>query len=407
MTGLVSKMKMGSADLVDGETTHLVLGAPPKDPVAVRGRVTHAGEPYTGAMVSYVRIGAGAAGNRFKSATTNARGEYALQLGEPGEYDVSVQRFQGGGNQQNVVEFARSVPSGKEAVIDLELPTGRISGRVVDDEKQPIAGARVTLTSEGAGEPGTLWGGHYNETATNGEGLFDIQALRPGRYTLFAGGMTLGGAFGDDSVHGREAITGVQVAEGEWRKDVDFRLKRPGTIDVVVVDDGGKPASGASIFVRTRAGELVDRFSLSASGPDGACKYGGLAPGRYTVSAREGVRASVEGGEVEVRSGEHTPARVVLSTGTYIVVSVVDAEQKPLTASLSVRDEAGREVGSMLSLADLMQLFAQGGAPTDERRLGPFPAGKYRVTATLADGRSLVKPVSLSGQTERKLNLRF
>ena len=407
MSAFVSKMKMGNAELADGETTHLVLGAPPKDPVQVRGRVTHAGEPYAGAMVAYVRSGAGAAGNRFKSTTTDKDGAYALQLAEPGAYTVSVQRFQGGGNQQNVVEFARTVPQAKETTIDLALPTGRISGLVRGDDGKPVSGARVSLGSEGSGEPGTMWGGHYNETATDAEGRYDIQALRPGRYTVQAGGMTLGGAFGDDSAHGREAKNGVELAEGEWRKDVDFRLRRPGTIDVDVVDESGKPVSGASVFVRARGGELVDRFSLLATGVDGTCKYGGLAPGRYTVTARAGARASAESGEVEVRSGERTPARVVLATGSYVLVKVVDAEEKPLVASLSVRDEAGREVGGMYSLADLMQMFTDGGASTEEQRLGPFPAGKYRVTATLSDGRTLTRPVSLSGQAERKLNIRF
>ncbi|MBK7875824.1 MAG: carboxypeptidase regulatory-like domain-containing protein [Planctomycetes bacterium] len=406
MAGFVSKMKMGTADLVDGQETHVVLGAPPKDPVRVHGRVTHAGAPYGGAMVSFMRRNGGVSGG-LKSSTTDATGAYSLVLGEPGDYTVSVQKFQGSGMQQNVVEFPRTVPQGTEATLDFQLPTGRISGRVEDEDRKPVSGARVTISTDGAGEPGTLWGGQYNETATDAEGRYDVQALRPERYTVFADSMLLGGAFGDDAANGREAITGVQVGEGEWRKDVDFRLERPGTIDVTVVDEAGAPVSGASVFVRTKAGELVDRFSMLATAADGGVKYGGLAPGRYTVSAREGARAAGDGAEVEVRSGEHTPARVVLQGGTYLLVSVVDAEQKPLTASLSVKDEAGREVAGLVSLSDLMKLMSQGAAPGGERRVGPLPAGKYRVVVTLADGRTTTKPVTISGQGERKLNVRF
>lgn len=406
MAGFVSKMKMTTADLVDGQETHVVLGAPPKDPVRVTGRVTHAGAAYSGAMVSFMRQG-GAGLNGFKSATTDGQGAYSLTLNEPGDYTVSVQKFQGSGMQQNVVEFTRSVPQAKEATLDFELPTGRISGSVVDDDRKPVSGARITITTEGPGQPGTLWGGQYTETLTDSEGRYDVQALRPARYTVFAGGMTMGGAFGNDAANGREELAGVAVAEGEWRKNVDFRLRRPGTIDVTVVDEAGQPVAGANVFVRTKSGALVDRFTMLASGPDGLVKYGGLAPGRYTVSAREGGRAAGDGAEVEVRSGEHVPARVVLLGGTYLLVSVVDAEQKPLLASLSVKDEQGHEVAGLVSLQDLMKLMAQGASPGGERRVGPLPPGKYKVVATLADGRTTTKPVSLSGQGERKLIVRF
>jgi protocatechuate 3,4-dioxygenase beta subunit len=359
-------------------------------------------------MISFVRKGKNPLGAGLKSGSTNAEGEYSLRLNEPGDYDVSIQKFGSGGAQQNLVEFARTVPEGKEARLDFELPTGRISGRVEGAEGKPLAGARVSIVIESAGEAGTMWGGQYNETLTDNEGRYDVPALRPGQYTVLAGGLVLGGLMGDSGgVHGREAKQGIALSEGEWIKGVDFRLKLPGTIDVTVVDEAGAPVGGAAVFARTRSGELVERFSMFTTGADGVCAYGGLAPGRYTLSAREGARTSGESAEVEVRSGEHSAARVVLATGTYVLVNVVDAEQKPLRASISVRDEQGREVGAMVTMAELMKYMSEGPGPGDEQRVGPFAPGRYKVTAILPDGRTVSKPVTLSGQGERKLNLRF
>mgnify|MGYP000934542393 CR=1 FL=1 len=134
---------------------------------------------------------------------------------------------------------------------------------------------------------------------------------------------------------------------------------------------------------------------------------GGLAEGRYTVSAREGARTSGESPEIAVRTGERATAKIVLARGTYLVLNVVDAENKPLQASISVRDENGREVGAVFSLADIMARFSGGGGSTDDQRVGPLPAGKYVVTATTSDGKTTKKSVSLNGQEERKLTVRF
>jgi hypothetical protein len=96
----------------------------------------------------------------------------------------------------------------------------------------------------------------------------------------------------------------------------------------------------------------------------------------------------------------------VLTGGTTIVVTLVGEPDKPLKPSVSVTDEDGRELSSMLGLAELMKLFSEGGISMTERRFGPFPAGKYTIRGT-ANGKTVTKVVQLSGQSERKLTLRF
>lgn len=406
--GFMNKMKIAFTELVDGEETHLVLGAAVKGAVTVSGKVTHSGEPYAGAMISFVYLGKSKARMGFKTASVKASGEYSVTLDGPGEYTISVQKFGAKGPmQQGVIEFVRDVPEGEKATLDFEIPTGRISGRVRAEDGAPIANARVSLHPESNSEPGSIWGGQYNETSTDDEGRFDVEALRPGTYEVLAGGMTMGGMFGDDANGGREVKSGVRLSAGEWIKDVEFRLKKPGTLDVVVVDESNAPVAKASIFVRTSRGELLDRMSLLSTDGEGKCAYGGIAPGRYTVSARDKTRASGDSAEVEVRSGEHATARIVMSAGCFLMVEVVDSEKKALRASLSVKDEAGREYGGMFSLSEIMELFTEGGGSAGERKVGPLPPGKYRIVASTSVGNSTTKSVTVSGGGERKLTIRL
>jgi hypothetical protein len=402
---MVSKMKTAIIDIKDGEKTHVVLGAPPADPVHVFGRVTHAGAPYGGAMMTFMAAGKGKP-RTPKTTTVDKDGNYSVKLDEPGDYDVSVQKIFGTG-QQNVVEFASEIPKEKEHKLDFALPTARISGRVSGPEGDPAPGVRVSLHPE-THTPGTMWGGQYSESATDADGRFDIPALRPGTYTLLVGGMAMGGLFGgDENAFGRQMRGDLRLGEGEWMKDVDFRMKKSGAIDVEVADDSGAPVGEAALFVRNKDGKLLDRVSLIQTDANGKCKYGGLEPGTYSLSARKGSVASTDSPQVRVEAGQHASAKLVLTAGTMLIVDVFDGENKPVKASLSVQDQDGREVGGMLGLSEIMKMFSSGSFDMTQQHIGPLPPGKYTVRATIADGKSLTKPVTLSGQAERSLSIRF
>ncbi len=403
---MFSKMKMAMVDIKDGEETHIVLGAPPTDPVRVFGRVTHHGEPFTGSMVIFYREGkASLAG--MKSVQVDKDGNYSLVIDTAGPYLASVQKFAGSMQQQSVVEYSCDIPTEKEYRLDFAMPTARISGRIRDVRGDAAKGARVTLHPETAIEGGTMWGGQYNELSADDDGRFDIQALRPGRYTLLVGGMSFGGLFGNgESVMGREVKSGIALSEGEWMRDVDFRLKTPGSLEVSVVDGADVPLSEAAVFVRTENGELVDRFSMVSTDARGSAVYGGLAPGRYTVTARKGLLVAPESARFSVGEGAKTPVKITLGGGTTIVVTLVGEPEKPLKPSVSVTDEEGRELSSMLGLAELMKMFSEGGLSMTERRFGPFPPGRYTIKGT-ANGKTVTKTVQLTGQAERKLTLRF
>jgi protocatechuate 3,4-dioxygenase beta subunit len=401
----MSSMKMTTAEVRDGEDTHVILGAPPADPVQVVGRVTQAGQPYTGAMVSFIHEGKDVI-SKMKNAQVDAQGAFEVRLDEPGRYSVQVQRISGGMNQQNMVEFQRDIPKEKRFEFVIEMPLGRISGKVQDPEGNPAQGERVSLRPRSALVGGSIWGGMYVEAQTDGDGKYDIQTLRPGDYVLSVGGMAMGGIFGGDAAHGREMRTDLKVGEGDWLRDIDFRLRKPGKVDVTVVGEDDQPIAKAAIFARDANGFLLDRLSLVATDESGVAHYGGLAPGEYNFSSRLDVRASAEGARVKLGEGEAKTVKLVLQGASVLLVTVQDSDGKTVQAAVSVLDSQGHEAGGMYGLSELMDQFSKNGLDFTVARVGPLPPGKYTVTARTADGKTGTKPVTLTGQPERKLTIR-
>jgi len=362
----MSKLKMTVATIVENEETHVVLGAPPRAPVDVHGTVTHTGEPCAGSMVAFVAEGKEPL-KSMKTCQVGKDGSYTARLDEPGHYSISVQQSVGGMGQQSTVEFSEEIPEQKEFRLDLVMPTARISGRALGPDGEPAAGARVSLHPESAVTSGTMWGGQYHEGVADPDGKFDVQMLRPGTYTLAVGGSTFGGILGDTGSFGREIRGGIKLSEGEWMRDADFRLKKPGVLNVTVTDASGAAVGEASVFARDAGGRLVDALSTSSTDAGGKAKYHGLAPGTYSITARKDLLTSVESARVKIDEGGSGNVEVALQPGTMLVVTCLGGESKPIRASISVQDEAGRELSSMISLTEVMKMFNENGFSTTER----------------------------------------
>lgn len=398
-------MRWTVAKVEDGEETHVVLGAPPENPTVVYGQVVHDGEPASNAMVSFFPEGAsGFDAMRFQQL--DAKGEYEIELDKPGSYLVQVQHYEGAGYQQNNVEFTERIPEGERHRLDLSLPVGRISGRIVGPDGDPLAGARVTLTTDGGIGYGTFMGGQYAESAADESGRFDFEYLRPGEYSVAAGGSVFGGAFGTHAQEGRVVRRGIRVREGEHVEDVDFRLERSGEITGSVTDAAGRPVSGCAIFVRDAGGNLLERFSMISTGPDGKFRYTGVAPGEYRVTARSTEEASVDPRPVRVTAGSPAAVTLTLGPATVLRVQVIDKSGDDVHARVSVLSDDGAQMNGMLAYADLVGGLGEGFS-TKEQRVGPLPPGRYEILAVADDGRTTRKPVTLSGQPERWIKVRL
>jgi hypothetical protein len=374
----------------------------------VHGRVTHAGAPFTNAMVMFIAEGKNVLSS-MKTAQVAADGSYSTTIDGPGKFAVTVQRMGARAGEQSSVEFRETIPAEKVHELDLEMPTARITGIVRESDGTPIDGVTVMLQMEGGIKTGSMFGGQYHVTSTDADGRFDIDVLRPGSYLVAAGGTPFGGALGNQEVHHAHKSVSVHLSEGEWRKDVDMRLDKPGSVTVTVVDESGAAVADAAVFARDEHGQLVDMLSMVTTGGDGIAKYSGLAPGRHTFSARTKDHASGESPAIDVEAAGTKSVKITLTGATMLVVRVLDAEAKPMQAYVSVTDEAGHEVAAMMSLAEITERFTSEGGmfSGDESRIGPLPPGKYRVRATRADGKSVDKSVKLDGKAEEKVKLHF
>jgi protocatechuate 3,4-dioxygenase beta subunit len=366
--------------------------------------VLHGGEPVAGALVIVMPDDAESLA-AMKMKTTGDEGRFDLTLDHPGEITISIQQGAGLG-QQNNVERREQIPDGAtEHELVIELPLGRISGRVLGPDGDPLPDARVTLHKEGGVPVGSFLGTRYADTTTDAEGRYDLLYVDPGVYTVGAGGVMMGGALGGESAGGRVLKSGLAIADGQWLDRVDFRLKTPGTLRGRVVDAAGLPAPEATVFLRDGEGRLLESFSMLATDATGRFTVDSLAPGTYTVHARDASRASADAAPVQIQPGLTAETTVTLTPGTVLVITVVDASDEDVKATVRAEDGEGRDVGMMRSMTEMLALLA---LDPDERkhRLGPLPPGKYAVTAVTDDGREASRPVTLNGQAERKVKLR-
>jgi len=227
--------------------------------------------------------------NRFdpRSASTDADGRYELGDLDPGTYALRVGsrgwgRGRGGGSTGDaygvaLVEGVQVNATSMTAGVDVQLSSpGRVIGVVVGRDGAPVAGATI-FVRESSGRPVDA----ISTVRSGADGRFAYSRVNPGSYVVSARG----------DGQASEGVAGVQVSSGE---DTEVRLEvdaasdlvirtvekddTPVRAEVTVVDSEGREVSGLA------GTELFRSFGEGVSTTEQ--RFGPLAPGRYTVSAR-------------------------------------------------------------------------------------------------------------------------
>lgn len=254
----------------------------------IAGRVTNSdGRPAAGIRVT-AEPSVSFSFNRFdpRSASTDADGRYELGDLDPGTYALRVGSRgwgRGGGGSTGdgygvaLVEGVEVNATSMTAGVDVQLSSpGRVIGVVVGRDGAPVAGATV-FVRESSGRPVDA----ISTVRSGADGRFAYSRVNPGSYVVSARGDGLAS----------EGVAGVLVSSG---KDTEVRLEvdaasdlvvrtvekddTPVRAEVTVVDSEGREVSG---LVGT---ELFRSFGEGVSTTEQ--RFGPLAPGRYTITAR-------------------------------------------------------------------------------------------------------------------------
>ncbi|MBK36192.1 MAG: hypothetical protein CME26_11780 [Gemmatimonadetes bacterium] len=314
-----------------------------------------------------------------------AGGEFAiggLVAGKIGELQVDAPGF----SMLHVDDIElQSQPAVQEVKVQL-VPTGMISGLVVDGSGNPIPRARIRVYDaveelekiEGEDEGDRRRreedrrrqernrGRRMVDTRSNAEGKFTLKEVNPGRLRLRA----------EHSAYKDLRSEAFDLAPGEHAEDFTLELVTGGRLLVLVKDSGGAPLSGIRVVTRFdppeeeqeeegerrgrgpggrgRGGER-DRYDLRTSNREGLAIFGGIDGGNYRVSVNQGGYQPFIA-FTDVIEDKDTPFNVTLLPENVITGIVTDLLGNPVEGARvrvgKEREDGEREGSEARSAAD-------------------------------------------------------
>ncbi len=358
------------------------------------------------------------------SATTEATGKFVFENVEPGVYFLSGQKL---GFLANRYGSRGSTGSGmpltvtagqvlKDLLIKL-TPQGTISGRVFDDEGEPVQYVSVQAMTERTVAAGKKAFMPSSSASTNDRGEYRLANITPGKYILMAAPGRMGMPAPPKPANGKpetgfisvyfpsvteqSQAAKVDVAPGAEITGHDIRLQKSRVVRVKgkVVDGlSGAPAKNVMVSLMPRESFTFNRNMAMLRGDDGQFELANVAPGPYTLS--------VSNSSGEIRTTASQPIDVGENDVEGIVVILKPGQN--VTGSVVVVDKKGDEkvsLGTMrISLSPYQQGVIFGSIPSDTVKddgsfvlPGAFP-GKYSVSVYGTPQDSYVASVKLGSQ---------
>jgi len=344
-------------ELAAGADVDLELGAPPENPIHVRGRVLQDGASVKPMAIQWLPAGAGIYDLK-KNARVDPEGVYETTLETPGTYYVTAILV------DSRPEWTVEVAQASELELDFEVEPFAIEGRVVEGAGLPLAKATVELSVRGGRRAPTLLPSMGFIGSTDAQGRFRFAGLPDGSYTLHAYAGELGAT-------ASRALRPVRSGE---KREVVLALEPGVRVPVRVLDAAGKEKSG-SVFVFDASGEALNPASGQLLGKEQPRTLIPLAPGHYSVVAAAGLSWSAPQ-SLEIVAGAQ-PALLELHLAQAAIVEI-DAAPFP-NALLEAVDEAGRRFGSLIDRARFNRAVER--SWHSDHPLLHLPPGNYAITA--------------------------
>ena len=433
----------------------------PSQPASIQGTVTGAGSVLKGAEVTLQRAGSSTSRSRQRSfgdsvtATTNSSGQFLFQNVPPGDYRISAEHV--GFLRQ---EYGQRSFSGPGTIITLSagqstsiafqlLSTGSISGRIFNEDREPIAHARVEALAYTYQSGKRTLNPIGEGSETDDRGAYRLYWLVPGDYYVKA--VAAGGSVASVNQPGHytypptyfpgqlnpEQASPVSLTPGSEVSGIDFALLPVST--VTVTGQLLLPASFASLAqaspaaakhsipppveeTEPRRGSSVslqlipaiaghtpsDGSNRGKTGPDGAFEIDRVIPGSYYLVARarageqqyfarmrlEVGESGINGLTIPLRPGIAIPGNISLD-GPPPSAFKLSQIRVDLTASDDFLDAPS---GRSAPVADNGSFVLTNVPPLEYRvRLGDLPQGAYLMAARMGAGDALDQPFVAAG----------
>ncbi len=308
-------------------------------------------------------------------AVSAADGSFALEDRSPGEaLDLTVSHPGYGPASTPGVAVPREAP-----VRVVLQATSRVSGRAVDPDGKPVAGAGIYLSELEAqsveGDSFLSPSGRSHRGVTDDEGGFVLDDVSPGPISLRG------------EAPGRQPakLESLEVKAGQDLAGLEVVLPPAAAVEGKVLSPDGQPVPDATVSVAQPAQNDLPSFSSlrAATDGDGWYRLDGISPGKQTLEARaEGYRRAVREIEAPPRT---TTLDFELERGLEVSGRVVDDGGNPVPGAQILLSAGRFSVDAPRALSEADGSF----------RLSGLQDGTYMLRAA-KDGYA---PTDLRGQT--------
>lgn len=379
---IIIGMGMKQVTIKEGEITTLDFDEASKHQVT--GRILRSGKPVGNVNVIFFQ-GDGRAGGAMKTTSADAEGRYSIGVDAPGPYTVAVSGgMMFGGSQATVV-----VPDAPTATIDVQLKSGAITGRVVDPDGKPVAGAFLIARLDAE----TARGG-AGSAQSGSDGGFAIEGIDDGTYRVTA----------NASGYATAEVFPVKVAPEEATAPIELRLEKGRTLRGRVVDPRGNGIEGAYVYYAP-SGVVQTTSFPTFTDVNGSFVLALPGAGSYDLAASAaGLAPAIARGVVPPNEDDGQPVVTLpLSQGGRLRVQVVLKEGGPAVGATVLAQANPPFLGSdTMSIMNRSQPTGSDGATL----LPGLAPGGYKVTvlmgsrtveaqAQVADGSESVVQVTL------------
>jgi len=379
-------------------------------------------QPLKKVLVQFIAEDQKAGGNY--TASTDAGGHFHIENVLPGRYRLYLEKtgfveVNARGIKSDVNVFTVQAGQTVDDLLLRMLPTAIISGRITDEDGDPMSGVRVIAQKK---KPGKSTRETTGSEATNDLGEYRLSGLFPGQYWIVAmpppdirdyEPQHEKSPQGDSPPDNRYVTTyypgtydAMQASAVTLRADdempVNFTLVPARTYRVRGIVTGVPAAQKPVVELVSRAG---DSIHASEVGPDGQFEVRGVAPGSYVLRASAGTelqsltaRQDVNVVAADVEGVKLAPLPSFRLSGHLRIDGPASADLTQYTVNLR-QAELPEDPGFFMS-----QDFFGTNAPVD--RLGNFEwknvnPGAYIVQVYGGDGQSnfFLKSVKLGERT--------